>query len=127
MLGCLPGLRPPRLALVGGQGDRCAEMANGYGVVDLVVGRTLVDVKLAVEPSQKDVAAWLRQLLGYVLLDRFDTFRFDTVACCGFMTSIDEFGYMELDRRGDELLFQVPTEREEKASVVIVSNESLAA
>ncbi|USX56229.1 hypothetical protein [Lentzea sp. HUAS12] len=28
---------------------------------------------------------WLRQLLGYVLLDRFDTFRFDTVAVyCGW-------------------------------------------
>jgi hypothetical protein len=39
---------------------------------------------------------------------------------------VDELGYMELDRRGAELLFQVPTEREEKASVAIASNESLA-
>ncbi len=31
---------------------------------------------------------------------------------------------MELDRRGAELLFQVLTEREEKASVTIASNES---
>ncbi|SDN11400.1 hypothetical protein SAMN04488074_1357 [Lentzea albidocapillata subsp. violacea] len=61
------------------------EMANGYGVVDLVIGRTLVDVKLAIEPTDDDVAAWLRQLLGYVLLDRFDTFRFDAVAIyCGW-------------------------------------------
>lgn len=61
------------------------EMANGYGVADLVIGRTLVDVKLAVEPTDDDVAAWLRQLLGYVLLDRFDTFRFDAVAVyCGW-------------------------------------------
>jgi DNA replication protein DnaC len=30
---------------------------------------------------------------------------------------IDELGYMELDKRGAELLFQVLTEREEKASV----------
>jgi DNA replication protein DnaC len=36
---------------------------------------------------------------------------------------IDELGYMELDR-GAELLFQVPTEREEKNSVAIASNES---
>ncbi|WP_218159839.1 hypothetical protein [Lentzea albida] len=75
--------RPGLLSL----GDRvivAPEMAIGYGVADLVVGRTLVDVKLAVEPSQKDVAAWLRQLLGYVLLDRFDTFRCDRVAIyCG--------------------------------------------
>jgi hypothetical protein len=39
---------------------------------------------------------------------------------------VDELGYMELDRRVAELLFQVLTEREEKASVAIASNESLA-
>jgi hypothetical protein len=31
---------------------------------------------------------------------------------------------MELDRRGAELLFQVLTEREEKNSIAIASNES---
>lgn len=36
---------------------------------------------------------------------------------------IDELGYMELDRRGAELLFQVLTDREEKKSVAIASNE----
>ena len=39
---------------------------------------------------------------------------------------IDELGYMELDRRGAELLFQVLTEREVKASVAIASNESFS-
>ena len=38
---------------------------------------------------------------------------------------VDELGYMELDRRGAELLFQVLTEREEKNSVAIASNEFL--
>jgi DNA replication protein DnaC len=38
----------------------------------------------------------------------------------------DELGYMQLDRRGAELLFQVLTEREEKNSVAIASNESFA-
>lgn len=37
---------------------------------------------------------------------------------------IDELGYMKLDRRAAELLFQVLTEREEKNSVAIASNES---
>lgn len=37
---------------------------------------------------------------------------------------IDELGYMELDRRGAELLFQVLTEPEEGNSVAIASNES---
>jgi hypothetical protein len=35
-------------------------------------------------------------------------------------------GYMELDRRGAELLFQVLTEREEKNSIAIASNESFS-
>lgn len=39
---------------------------------------------------------------------------------------IDELGYMQLDRRGAELLFQVLTEREDKNSVAIASNESFA-
>jgi DNA replication protein DnaC len=36
---------------------------------------------------------------------------------------IDELGYMQLDRHGAELLFQVLTEREEKNSVAIASNQ----
>jgi DNA replication protein DnaC len=37
---------------------------------------------------------------------------------------IDELGYMELGKHGAELLFQVLTEREEKNSVAIASNEA---
>jgi DNA replication protein DnaC len=37
---------------------------------------------------------------------------------------VDELGYMELDRHGAELLFQVLTEREEENSVAIASTES---
>ncbi len=39
---------------------------------------------------------------------------------------IDELGYMELDKRGAELLFQVLTECEEKNSVAIASNEAFS-
>ncbi|MGA4792082.1 ATP-binding protein [Nocardia sp. AB354] len=39
---------------------------------------------------------------------------------------LDELGYMELDKRGAELLFQVLTEREEKNSVAIASNEAFS-
>jgi DNA replication protein DnaC len=39
---------------------------------------------------------------------------------------IDGLGHMQLDRRGAELLFQVLTEREEKASVAIACNESFS-
>ena len=40
---------------------------------------------------------------------------------------VDELGYLQLDRRGAELLFQVLTEREENASVAIASNEAFSA
>ena len=39
---------------------------------------------------------------------------------------IDELGYMELDKRGAELLFQVLTEREEQNAVAIASNDSFS-
>jgi len=35
---------------------------------------------------------------------------------------LDELGYVALDARGAELLFQILTEREEKASVAVASN-----
>jgi DNA replication protein DnaC len=39
---------------------------------------------------------------------------------------MDQLGYMELERRAAELLFQVLTQREERASVAIASNESFS-
>lgn len=39
---------------------------------------------------------------------------------------LDELGYMQLDRRGAELLFQVRTEREETNSIAIASNASFS-
>ncbi len=35
---------------------------------------------------------------------------------------VDELGYLHLDPRGAELLFQVLTEREERASVAVATN-----
>ena len=35
---------------------------------------------------------------------------------------LDELGYVQLDARGAELLFQIVTEREEKASIATGSN-----
>jgi len=35
---------------------------------------------------------------------------------------LDELGYVQLDARGSELLFQILTEREEKSSVAVASN-----
>lgn len=38
------------------------------------------------------------------------------------LLEIDEFGYLELDRRGAEMLFQVLNGREERTSIAIASN-----
>ena len=35
---------------------------------------------------------------------------------------LDELGYVQIDRRGAELLFQIITEREERASIAIATN-----
>ena len=35
---------------------------------------------------------------------------------------LDELGYVQLDSRGAELLFQIITEREEKNSIAVASN-----
>src|SRR6478609_11165107 len=39
---------------------------------------------------------------------------------------LDELGFLELDRKGAELLFQVLTEREEKSAIAIASNEAFS-
>src|SRR5439155_3927379 len=39
---------------------------------------------------------------------------------------LDEFGYLHLDPRGAELLFQVFTAREERASIAVASNASFS-
>jgi DNA replication protein DnaC len=39
---------------------------------------------------------------------------------------LDEFGYLSLDARGAELLFQVLTGREERASVAVATNSTFS-
>jgi len=40
------------------------------------------------------------------------------------LLEIDELGYLELDRRGTEILFQVLTEREERNSIAVAPSEA---
>lgn len=51
-----------------------------------------------------------------------------TIARCGRvdLLCIDELGYMKLDSYGAELLFQVLSEREERNSIAIASNEAFS-
>jgi hypothetical protein len=82
-----------------GLGERVVvapELAGGFGLLDLVIGRTVVDVKLASAPTVEEVMVWLRQLLGYVVLDRLGVFPVEVVAVyCG--------------RQGQLLTYPLPT------------------
>jgi hypothetical protein len=55
------------------------KLAGGFGIADLIAGRSLVEIKTVLDPAGR-FGQWLNQLLGYVLLDWFDIFRLDTVA-----------------------------------------------
>ncbi|WP_329958452.1 ATP-binding protein [Nocardioides okcheonensis] len=72
-------------------------------------------------PNELAKGDWIREAADDKLLAK-------TIARCGRvdLLMIDELGYMDLDRRGAELLFQVLTEREEKNSIAIASNQSFS-
>lgn len=55
------------------------ELAGGFGIADLVVGSTLIEIKMSAG-VEKNIDQWLRQLLGYLLLDRHNALGIDTVA-----------------------------------------------
>lgn len=54
-------------------------LAGGFGIADLVVGDTLVEIKLT-RDTEAPVDRWLRQVLGYLLLDWDDLLRVERVA-----------------------------------------------
>ncbi|ALG06246.1 hypothetical protein AOZ06_04260 [Kibdelosporangium phytohabitans] len=70
----------PRLTALGDRAIIAPELGSGFGIADLVIGNTLVDVKLATQPTTTAVQTWLRQLLGYVLLDHHNALRIDAIA-----------------------------------------------
>jgi hypothetical protein len=72
-----PGRR--QLADLGERVVLAPKLAGGFGIADLIAGRSLVEIKTVLEPAGR-FEQWLNQLLGYVLLDWYDTFRLDTVA-----------------------------------------------
>ncbi len=95
----------------------CAEhgMADvSYPVVRAYVARRRPEIRT--EHGRADTSAFIPQTLTKTIArhGRVD------------LLCIDELGYMALDKRGAELLFQVLTEREEKASVAIASNEAFS-
>ena len=55
------------------------EIVPGFAHADLIIGRTLVDVKCYAKPALY-LNGWLNQLLGYVLVDRGNSLGLNQVA-----------------------------------------------
>ena len=103
------------LCLIGDSGTGKSHLLIGLGAAAAMAGHR-VKYTLAAELVNELVEAADEKMLAKTIA------RYGRVD----LLCIDELGYMELDRRGAELLFQVLTEREETNSVAIASNESFS-
>jgi len=125
-LGFAPGIAPATLAalgagawidsgepvvLIGDSGTGKTHLLIGLGVAAAEQGRRVRYITCAQLVNELAEAADDRVLSKVV--GRYG--RLDLLA-------VDELGYVSVDPRGAELLFQVLTEREERASVAVASN-----
>jgi DNA replication protein DnaC len=99
------------VVLLGDSGTGKSHLLIGMGVAACEAGRRVRYVTTAALVNELVEAAGDRILARVVArYGRYD------------LLCLDELGYLHLDARGAELLFQVLTEREEKASVAAASN-----
>ena len=103
------------LCLIGDSGTGKTHLLIGLGTAAAQAGHRVRYVLAAKLVNELVEAADERQLSRTIA-------RYGRVE----LLCLDELGYMELDRRGAELLFQVLTEREEKTAVAIASNDSFS-
>jgi DNA replication protein DnaC len=99
------------LVLLGDSGTGKTHLLIGLGLAACEQGRRFRYVTTAALVNELAEAADTRQLSRVV--GRYG--RLDLLL-------LDELGYVQLDPRGAELLFQIITEREEKASIAIGTN-----
>ena len=103
------------LCLIGDSGTGKSHLLIGLGTAAAQAGHKVRYVLAAKLVNELVEAADERQLSRTIA-------RYGRVE----LLCLDELGYMELDKRGAELLFQVLTEREEKTAVAIASNDSFS-
>jgi DNA replication protein DnaC len=99
------------VVLLGDSGTGKSHLLIGTGVAACEAGRRVRYVTAAALVNELVEAADERVVSRVIArYGRFD------------LLCLDELGYLSLDTRGAELLFQVLTEREERASVAVASN-----
>jgi len=99
------------VVLLGDSGTGKSHLLIGLGLAACEQGRSVRYVTCAQLVNELAEAADERRLSRIVArYGRLD------------LLLLDELGYMQLDSRGAELLFQIVTEREEKSSVAVASN-----
>jgi DNA replication protein DnaC len=99
------------VVLLGDSGTGKSHLLIGTGVAACEAGRRVRYVTAAALVNELVEAADERVVSR--LIARYGRFE---------LLCLDELGYLSLDTRGAELLFQVLTEREERASVAVASN-----
>ena|GEM_PF-5861464 len=103
--------RPEPLVALGGPGTGKTHLLIGVALAAAEAGKRARYVTCAGLVNELAEAADERTLGRAVA--RYGRYE---LLCC------DELGYLKLDQKGAELLFQVLTEREERASVAVASN-----
>jgi hypothetical protein len=99
------------VVLLGDSGTGKSHLLIGLGIAACEQGRRVRYVTAAQLVNELAEAADERRLSRIVTrYGRLD------------LLCLDELGYVQLDTRGAELLFQILTEREEKASIAVASN-----
>jgi DNA replication protein DnaC len=99
------------VVLLGDSGTGKTHLLIGLGLAACEQGRRVRYVTTAALVNELAEAATQRQLSRVV--GRYG--RPDLLL-------LDELGYIQIDRHGAELLFQIITEREEKASIALATN-----
>ena len=103
------------VCLIGDSGTGKSHLLIGLGVAACETGRRVRYVTCAALVNELAEAADERVLSKVVArYGRLD------------LLCLDEVGYVRIDARGAELLFQVITEREERASIALASNASFS-
>ncbi len=111
LAGCGWVSKGQSLCLIGDSGTGKSHLLIGLGTAAAQAGHKVRYVLAAKLVNELVEAADERQLSRTIT-------RYGRVE----LLCLDELGYLSLDTRGSELLFQILTEREEKASVALASN-----